>query len=435
MSSSASRLGSSLVCQDVFLGDAAMFRRQVLRYPPADLPAFVNVSASLGSTDDALFQNRGVQPQIRSHGSALTVDRALTIAAAEGIERYSSSVIKGRTLITSKASELGGESLDLDSVARLSEAELEHPLCPFVVPDQNASIRWVRGLNLISLKECWIPATMAFNHLPNISQQERFWPLISTGCAAHTSLEHAIRSAIFEVVERDAISLIWLQRIPLPRILIDCVDDELCSHLRLCGTISDAVEFHFFDAQLDLHVPTVYGVARCKHNSIIHTAIACSSAATYQSALCKVVVDLESILSALAHQADYPNDPTKFSSLFDGARYMAHESRKSAFDFLLNSPSMVRTSELRCQQCSSIREIVNRFSGRSLQVFLIDLTTDEAAKTGLRVVRAVAPALQPLSFSHLAQFKGNPRLYSVPKHMGAEAHDEEGLNKWPQPFA
>jgi ribosomal protein S12 methylthiotransferase accessory factor len=70
-----------------------------------------------------------------------------------------------------------------------------------------------------------------------------------------------------------------------------------------------------------------------------------------------------------------------------------------------------------------------------VDAYAVDLTTDEAVREGLRVVRVVAPQLQPLSFQYRARFLRNARLYKVPQAMGYPPKGEAELNSWPQPFA
>ena len=80
-------------------------------------------------------------------------------------------------------------------------------------------------------------------------------------------------------------------------------------------------------------------------------------------------------------------------------------------------------------------EILASFQSKGISIYAVDLTTDEARRVGMKVLRVVIPALQPLSFCYTAQYKGHPRLYEAPSLMGYTVRDEQNLNKWPQPFA
>src|SRR5262249_52574232 len=156
---------------------------------------------------------------------------------------------------------------DLDTVPRCSEIELAHPRCPVVAPSKRAPIRWVRGVSLLDGRPAWVPAAMVFMKLAPLCATERFTLQISTGCAAHVSIDRVLVSGLSEVIERDAISLVWLQQLPLPRIELDDVPAWLDAYLAREARQAGGVETAFFDATTDLGVPTVYGVQRATHNS------------------------------------------------------------------------------------------------------------------------------------------------------------------------
>jgi ribosomal protein S12 methylthiotransferase accessory factor len=82
-----------------------------------------------------------------------------------------------------------------------------------------------------------------------------------------------------------------------------------------------------------------------------------------------------------------------------------------------------------------LRLLIDILKKKQLEAFALDLTTDEAIRAGLRIVRVIIPGLQPLSFNYRARYLGHPRLYEMPQMMGYPVYNEEQLNHWPQPFA
>ena len=56
---------------------------------------------------------------------------------------------------------------------------------------------------------------------PIYSRAELFTHSVSTGTAAHSDMREALLGGLLEVVERDSISLTWLQRLRLPSIEVD----------------------------------------------------------------------------------------------------------------------------------------------------------------------------------------------------------------------
>jgi ribosomal protein S12 methylthiotransferase accessory factor len=78
--------------------------------------------------------------------------------------------------------------------------------------------------------------------------------------------------------------------------------------------------------------------------------------------------------------------------------------------------------------------LVNRLATLDIEAFVVDLTTDEARAVGMKVVRVVVPALQPLTFRVRARYLAHPRLFKAPDRMGYPVHPEDDLNSLPQPF-
>jgi ribosomal protein S12 methylthiotransferase accessory factor len=78
---------------------------------------------------------------------------------------------------------------------------------------------------------------------------------------------------------------------------------------------------------------------------------------------------------------------------------------------------------------------LNMLREKELPAYAVDLSTDEAVRSGIRIVRVIIPGLQPLSFRYRARFLGHPRLYELPRKMGFPVLTEDELNDFPQPFA
>lgn len=372
-------------------------------------------------------------------GGSIDADEARLKAIAEGLERYSSCAYSERQFIWATARELGSEALDLDTVPRSSERELAHPRCPIIAPDKEAPMRWVRGISLHNGRAVWVPSVMVYLHIPYMSRGERFWLPISTGCAAHTTLERALVGAICEVIERDAIALTWLQQMSLPRVEIDQVPAFLVPYLERNERAKEAVKHHYFDATTELGVPTIYSLHLSPHNDKLAALVMCSTELDPAVAIAKVARELASSRIALQVHRDAPEQVDDFLNVFDGASYMASRERLPAFDFLLHSPRRRLLSEIKPIGTGNTRhdlvQLLQRLKACGKEVFAVDISTDEALRVGMRVVRVLIPGLQPLSFSYRARYLGHSRLYEAPRNMGYTVHTEEDINSWPQPFA
>ncbi len=423
---------------------AGLFSREVqLIAAPGD-PRFSISVSRLGDLRKILpgfaqtLRGDALRDSLDGAGSGLEAGESSVRAVAEGLERYATCFYHDRQFIWATANELGDSALDLDTVARCSAEELRNPHCPIVLPSKDSPIRWVRGISLSDGRLVWIPAIMVYLHLPALSRGERFWLPISTGCAAHTTIERALVSAICEVIERDAIALTWLAQLPLPRIELNEVPSWLRPYLDR-NSRSAGVQQHFFDATTDIGIPTVYSIQTAPYNESLAALVMCSTELDPAMAIAKVI--RESAASRIAMQRPHaiPGQWEDFSSVADGAAFMGRPEQMRAFDFLLHSNRRRRLSEMPDLTSGDAKQdlvrLIRRLKARDMEIFAVDLTTDEALRGGMRVVRTIVPALQPLSFSHCARYLGHPRLYSAPLRMGYAACDETKINPWPQPFA
>lgn len=416
---------------------------QVMRLPagPGE-PSFPICGSFLGDLNEVLSPySRFVEPDpngLNGAGGAVDPELARIRAIAEGLERYSSCAFDERQFIWATGDELGRDALDLDTVPRCSETELSHSHCPVTAPDKHVPLRWVRGVSLFDGRPVWIPATMVFLKLAALSAGERFALPISTGCAAHVSFERALVSAIGEVIERDAISLVWLQQLELPRIELDVIPAWLEPYVELTAGHA-GVETMFFDATTDLGVPTVYGLQLAPHNQTLAALVMCSTELDPADAIAKVIRESASSRIGMQRPRPVPDSWDDFLDVAHGAAYMGRPEQLPAFDFLRRSRRTRRLSEMpRIGSGDTRRDLLNllrRLRRRGIEAFAVDLTTDEALRAGMSVVRVVIPALQPLTFSFRARYLGHPRLYDAPRRMGYRVRSEDALNPWPQPFA
>jgi ribosomal protein S12 methylthiotransferase accessory factor len=149
----------------------------------------------------------------------------------------------------------------------------------------------------------------------------------------------------------------------------------------------------------------------------------------------------ESASSRIAMQSsrEQPSEVDEFVSVFHGASYMGAPERRSEFDFLLNSTTSRKLSEIPDLTTgdpeTELQEMVRRLAAIDAEVRVVEITTAEARAAGFRVVRVIVPELMPLSFVHTARYLAHPRLYEAPAGLGYPVADEPNINPLPQPFA
>jgi ribosomal protein S12 methylthiotransferase accessory factor len=383
---------------------------------------------------DQLRRPDRLKPLTDGFGRALDAEDARLTAIAEAAERYSASDFQ-EPVVWAAFRDLDGPALDVGRIPRCSPTELAAPGCPLSTLDPDTPIRWIRGTDLHTGGQTWIPAVMAYYGLRDVVPAERFWFGISTGYAVHSDPVEALVRGICEVIERDAIAVTWLQKLTLPVVPTNYLSDQTRRLLALGRR--HFVDSYLFDATTDVGVPTVFCLSIAPYDAQYSQVASCATARSLSSAAQKAFTDV-----CFCRPRTYPADPPPedfrdFRSLTDTARYMAAPNRAEAFSFLVEG-ARGRVAPERPELPESAREmlawLVTALSGKGMQVIAVDRTTRELAAVGLTAVNVIIPDLQPMTLLPLAQYRAHPRLYSAPVLMGYPSLTEEELNPWPMPF-
>lgn len=356
-------------------------------------------------------------------GTGHELGRAADLAVVEAVERWSSTILTEDQVVVASVRELaqrGEAALDLDRVPRCSEEELAHPRVPLRRLDRDAPLRWVHGIDLLDGSRVLVPAVMTYLGLQQWPS-ETFWLPISTGCAAHTDLAAALLGGLLEVVERDALTLTWLHRLPLVELDVDGGSTRV------------------YDATLEHGIPTVYAVDRS--DGPVATVVGAATAPTAEAATHKVLREVQSCRIALEAIGPGGDDVDAFVSATDGAQYMGVSHRASAFEFLTQPPRDRRSLRPLAHVASlpgedaaeQLRAALAAMRSIGAHPVAVDLTTREARLAGLRVVRVVVPELVPLTFSPRARYLAHPRVHGGSWTAVHAPADE--LNPLPQPMA
>lgn len=408
------------------------------------IPEFKIYSSGLGNMTMAASHIRSgnggmVQPgAIGGAGSDEQRELALVRSVAEAAERYANSMLnESSSWIVASQNELGDEAMDLSSLPVCSERELADPKAMIRKANPDAPIRWVKSYSLTEDREVYVPAVLTHLFVQG-NQHENFVYPISTGVAAHSDLTKAVLSAICEVVERDAIALTWLARMPLAQIDFDTdVPPVHKDKFRQLGR--GHMKQLFFNATTDIGIPTVYSLQLVEGHPSLSQFVSCSTNFDAWEAAAKVIRESASGRTMFEFDQQIPDDIMDFTRLEDGAAYMGRPEQRHHFDFLVQSRSRQPISSMQgeypADDAGRLQWLKQRFSDLGYKVYISELTTDELKEVGLRTVRVIIPGLMPMTPVQRARFLGHPRLYHYPEKAGFGALTEDQVNPAPQPFA
>ncbi len=361
---------------------------------------------------------------------------ARLVAISEAMERYCALVFDERRFVTASAKDLGEDALDLETLPRCSARELRHPGCPVLPADTTADLRWVTGIDLRTQRDVFLPAVtvdLGFRR----QRSEQFWLPISTGCATHVTLEAALINAIGEVIERDAIALTWLQKLPLPILGAGYLTGPARQMIDWCG--DRGIKTFMFDATTDIGVPTIYCVQLADVGYRAAQVVGCATDLDIPAAVQRALLEAMGMRGHMHAEPLVPRRYGDYRAPSDGATAMGRRSRRAAFGFLFDDlasrPVTAPVPVSFASDAERLAYLIRRLADKGMTVYAVDISTRELASIDHSAVRVVIPGLQPMSLRPLAQYRGHPRLYNAPAQMGMRALPENRLNPWPQPVS
>jgi ribosomal protein S12 methylthiotransferase accessory factor len=283
----------------------------------------------------------------------------------------------------------------------------DFPLAPFS-PEQ--AYLWRPGVYVADGSNAWLPAE-CIHALPSLPSEyrSRACALSTTsGMAAWTDREGALRQATLELIERHAFAMAWIRRSPphpldessLPRELLRRVGALRESGHRVCV------------GRLEGWVP-VYTVF-VQNTAAPFTAITTAASFLPEEGLEQALCEAE---GRCVHAAKFPARPARRAQDAAGrdgalAYYQSRRHFRRADFFALHSGPPVSLCAPPPGACRDWTELRGALHGAGLALLAFDATPPGAAidqgRVPLFVTRAVVPGLLPIWFGYGMQPAGLP---------------------------
>src|SRR5262249_55041965 len=164
------------------------------------------------------------RPQIvHSGGAAVQRDQAIAATIGEAVERYCAADSDPGELIFAAYDELKTDAIHPARFCLYSKRQYETARFPFKPFTATAKVTWTPAVSLRQTKTVLVPTSLT--SLPLYSEEydreTEIGGYTSTGLACGNTIEEAILSGIAEVIERDALTCFWMNRLPSTAVLID----------------------------------------------------------------------------------------------------------------------------------------------------------------------------------------------------------------------
>jgi ribosomal protein S12 methylthiotransferase accessory factor len=378
-------------------------------------------------------------------GKGLTLAEAQASALGEAVEHYAASSIPTEHLLYASYEALDAPSLNpTDLVLYHPEQYAELPYAPYA---DTTTLGWVEGHSLLTGSPLLVPAVAVFlDYLPR-APEEWICPPTSTGLAAGPTLAEAMLSALYEVLERDAFIITWMNRLPAERVDPTTHPDpelvDLCQAYARRG-----VELRVYCLAVD-HPCRVFLCLAVQDGGDGWPAAVAGLGADLDPARAasKAILEAGQVRSPLQIQVRDPAmraraerllaDPRLVATLHDHALLYTHPGARGAFTFLQRSPELVIDwSTPNSSVTDRLQLLAEHFRTQRGDVLYYDLTSSDLMELGLRTVRVIVPGFQPLHFGREPRLGGR-RLYELPRRLGISEvlARPELLNTDPHPLA
>lgn len=371
-------------------------------------------------------------------------------AILEGLERHCGMMPRSKKSgIFDSYRNLSDRALDPSTVGLYSDEQYASPDFPYVPFDPEMPMPWIWAYSFGLERPILIPEQLAYY---GAGAGSRFVEEGSNGCALGSSLEEAILYGMFELAERDSFLLTWYAQLPIPRIDPHSIPDtELRLMIHRLETLS-GYELFLFNMTMENGIPSIMALAKNKNRSGAN--LICSAGAhldpirAAKSAIFELAANVKYLGNMVEHHRDeyvrMVENPHLVCEMPDHALLYAVPEAEHRLSFLLEQerPSRKLSDEWAPRACHSdltddLKEAIRDFLHLGMDVIVVDQTSEETKRNGLRCAKVIIPGMLPMSFGHLLRrLAGLERVLNVPMKLGYADRPLAiaELNPHPHPF-
>ena len=337
-------------------------------------------------------------------GKGMTLSGALLSAIGEAIERYAPSLPDPERIVWARPADLDGVFLDPRDFVLYSEAQYEREGFPFRRFDPTVRHPWVLGKWLGSEAPVWVPAVFAFLSL-TLRPEQQICQGTSNGLAASMDADDAALRATLELIERDAFMAAWLAGCPGRRVeLDDALDPQLARVL--AGVEALGAEVELFVLPDSACGTAALCLAFGDGDRYPGVTIGLGADLDPRAAVRQAILELAQTGPHLrrlmrARALPVPAHPWDVREMIQHAVYYFPRERAAAFDRLRHGATPVALRDLAPGTLQrSLASCAAALAAANVRVAVVDVTSPDVATGPFRVVRAVSPDLQAISYGY-----------------------------------
>ena len=402
-------------------------------------------------TDTAWLYGRGGRGENgatgNGGGAGLTSELAIASAIGETIERTCSSIYDQRSLVVSSYADLqrvGKRAVSPYSFALFSDRQYSRPDFAYHRFSEDLVVSWAYGYSLAKEEPILVPACLVYLPYKYEHHDDLIADGVSTGLCCARSVPEAILGGLYEVIERDAIMIMWMNKLPCPR--LNPSSDLWLSTLLQERFGPSGLILSINDISTDIPIPVVFGLLVDEQNEGIAVTVGAAANLNAEEAALKALVEAAQGRLWIKHIErrrgirKYREDFSDVESFEDHVRLFGSLDKIPYVDFLLRSPverDILSVQTLGAMEpAQDLRKCVDTLAAKGLDVIAVNLTQPDVEELGFHVVKVLVPGLVDINAHHSYPLLGAMRLYSVPRLLGYKDRDtrEDEMNPHPHPF-
>ncbi|MBS0550333.1 MAG: TOMM precursor leader peptide-binding protein [Proteobacteria bacterium] len=351
-------------------------------------------------------------------GKGVTAEQARASCLAESVERYACAWTSTEPRRAARLADLGEQALHPHALLGFSDFQYDNRETLNKdayhidrIPqrfDAAETIDWSPAWSLRDDAPRWLPSRYVYFNYDGPGG--RFCYADSNGTASGATLEEAMFHGLLELIERDGVAMWWYNRLRMPEIALDGIDENLVGAMRAhYGSLGR--DLRLIDLTNDVGVPVIAALSVNRQGA---------------RPILGLGAHLDPRIAAVRALSEL-NQMLMFEGVPEGEHVEPHSMASAAVNFittgavdrqpyLLPAADSVRTIEALPQSfrgnsvVDGLRHIVDRLAAMGHDTIAFDYGRSDLP---LACTRVVVPGLR-----HFWSRRGPGRLFDVPVRMG-----------------
>lgn len=362
----------------------------------------------------------------------------------EFLERYFLTIYKKEKLTASSSKALSRQKqvLNISDLAGFDEEQKKK--VPSMRFNENSVLYWEKARRLSSGKKIFIPAQLIYwNYL--VSNREPFLREANTnGAGGYSSLEGAILAGLYELVQRDAFMINWLNAFS-PEV----IDLETVAHQGVRDLWEETkrygLEVYCLYLKTDIKIPVFAVVLHDPSKKGCCFTVGAGCELDPEKAIFQALTEAWAVAYSMRGKEPFTlkNDFLPFGEpihRIERLRLWASYEMADKLDFFISGKKIPinQIKPFSAEKFPSKKEELEAATkevegnGSGYEVYFFQAVNPILERLGFYSARVIVPQLVPLHLGEMNAALGSRRIKSVPEKINLKAADE--INILPHPF-